>query len=178
MPIINRLSSLFLADFHALLDRLEDPYTTLSLAVREMEESLRDHKVALDSVKEEIELTARHCEQASQRLAALEEELDVCFKSNEEALAKAIIRRKLSAVKNLTELLTRREHLSEQKAKQQAALQEKERQLSMMREKLDLYQHEYENSHGRSENYGPSDLDISDEAVDIAFLKEQQRRAS
>ncbi len=40
MALINRMSRLFTADVHAVLDRLEEPDVLLKHAVREMEEEL------------------------------------------------------------------------------------------------------------------------------------------
>ena len=40
MALITRVSRLFQADFHAVLDRIEDPEALLRQAVREMEEEL------------------------------------------------------------------------------------------------------------------------------------------
>ena len=40
MALINRMSRLFTADVHAVLDRIEEPDVLLKHAVREMEEEL------------------------------------------------------------------------------------------------------------------------------------------
>ena len=40
MALITRVSRLFQADFHAVLDRIEEPEVLLRQAVREMEEEL------------------------------------------------------------------------------------------------------------------------------------------
>ena len=40
MALITRVSRLFQADFHAVLDRIEEPEAILRQAVREMEEEL------------------------------------------------------------------------------------------------------------------------------------------
>ncbi len=42
MALITRVSRLFQADFHAVLDRIEEPEVLLRQAVREMEEELQD----------------------------------------------------------------------------------------------------------------------------------------
>ena len=40
MALVNRISRLFSADFHAVLDRIEEPDLLLRQAIREMEEEL------------------------------------------------------------------------------------------------------------------------------------------
>ena len=59
MAIINRLARLFKADFHAVLDHIEDPELQLKQAVREMEEQLvivaahiQQHTRELDNLAE------------------------------------------------------------------------------------------------------------------------------
>ena len=42
MAIINRVSRLFTADIHAVLDRMEEPVVLLRHCIREMEEELAD----------------------------------------------------------------------------------------------------------------------------------------
>ena len=40
MVLINRISRLFKADFHAVLDRIEEPEQLLKQAIRDMEDDL------------------------------------------------------------------------------------------------------------------------------------------
>ena len=41
MALINRMSRLFTADVHAVLDRIEEPEALLKQAIREMEEEVQ-----------------------------------------------------------------------------------------------------------------------------------------
>ena len=47
MTLITRLSRLFRADFHAVLDRIEEPETLLRQAIREMEEEIACQEQAM-----------------------------------------------------------------------------------------------------------------------------------
>ena len=51
MALINRMSRLFTADVHAVLDRIEEPDVLLRQAIREMEEALErsEHDVRMRS---------------------------------------------------------------------------------------------------------------------------------
>ena len=50
MALITRVSRLFQADFHAVLDRIEEPDLLLRQAVREMEEELARDEQRIDSI--------------------------------------------------------------------------------------------------------------------------------
>ena len=49
MAMMNRLTRLFQADFHAVLDRIEEPDALLHQALRDMEDALArdEHRVSL-----------------------------------------------------------------------------------------------------------------------------------
>ena len=60
MALITRVSRLFQADFHAVLDRIEEPEVLLRQAVREMEEELaRDEQHSKVLHHEQGQLTTR-----------------------------------------------------------------------------------------------------------------------
>ena len=178
MPILNRLSTLVFADMHAVLDKLEDPHTSLKLAVHEMECALADASQEISRHKAILEKQHRHQLQIKEQLAAFDEELSICFESDEEALAKAVLRKKLAREdtqahlrKNITEL--------EQHLEQQLVLyRENERQLSSMREKLAVFDSDVSISDSNVNVSPCSGETVSEEAVEVAYLKELQRRKS
>ncbi len=106
MALITRISRLFTADFHAVLDRIEEPDVLLKHAIREMEQALHDTELRLNKlVREQRQLAAREA-QAKATFDKLDGELDLCFESGEESLARNLIRKKLSVRE--TEALVRR----------------------------------------------------------------------
>ena len=56
MPIINRISRLFTADLHAVLDRIEEPEALLKQAIREMEEeaAASEQRIGRASCRERV----------------------------------------------------------------------------------------------------------------------------
>ena len=97
MALITRVSRLFQADFHAVLDRIEEPEVLLRQAVREMEEELaRDEQRSKMLQHEQRQLITRATD-LEQSLHDIEEELDVCFDAGNDDLARACIRRKLES---------------------------------------------------------------------------------
>ena len=59
MALVNRVTRLFKADFHAVLDRIEEPDVLLRQAIREMQDDLAGDEQQLRSLKVE----ARQLEQ-------------------------------------------------------------------------------------------------------------------
>ena len=65
MALINRISRLFKADFHAVLDQIEEPEQLLKQAIREMEDDLV-----------ETEQRIRVCTHDQEALATRNSEID------------------------------------------------------------------------------------------------------
>ena len=82
MALINRISRLFRADFHAVLDRVEEPEVLLKQALREMEDALHDDgkqlKVLLND-KLNIEMKIGELDNT---VIQINQELDLCFDSS------------------------------------------------------------------------------------------------
>ena len=90
MALINRMSRLFTADVHAVLDRIEEPDVLLKHAVREMEEELARGEQRARVLAHEHETLGERRRKSGAMLAELTSQLDVCFENgNEEQLARA-----------------------------------------------------------------------------------------
>jgi len=174
MALITRISRLFRADLHAVLDRIEEPDLLLRQAVREMEEALsRDEQRVKTLMTEQSQLTARRND-IEQSLRELEDELDVCFASDKEDLARAIVKRKLEAERFVKLLARKRETLNQTLAELQTRLDENRGRLDAMRQKADLLAEEEQSP--REERWAAPDFTIRDAEVEVAFLREKQRR--
>ena len=79
MALINRMSRLFTADVHAVLDRIEEPDVLLKHAVREMEEELARGEQRARALEHEHEALGERQRKAEAALKELGEQLDVCF---------------------------------------------------------------------------------------------------
>jgi len=175
MALITRVSRLFQADFHAVLDRIEEPEVLLRQAVREMEEELaRDEQRSKVLQQEQGQLTARETE-FEQSLHDIEEELDVCFESGNDDLARAWIRRKLEAQRFCKGLSRKRGTLQETLAELNTRLQENQARLESMRQKAELLAAESVRARP-ADNWTIPDISVRDEDVEVAFLREQQQR--
>ena len=101
MALITRLSRLFEADFHAVLDRIEEPDLQLRQAVREMQLALDQNQQRLKLLQHEAEQLAKAAVELTASLEGYDEELDICLAANKDDLARDLLRRKLAADRQL-----------------------------------------------------------------------------
>ncbi len=175
MALITRVSRLFRADIHAVLDRIEEPDVLLKQAVREMEEDItRDDQRIKVLTHEYGQLTARHTE-LDQSLQQIEEQLDVCFTSGKDDLARALIRRKLEAQRLSQVLVKKRAAVQETLAELRNRLKENRGRMTAMQQKLELLAED--DTAARSEAiWATPDITVRDEDVEVSLLREKQKR--
>lgn len=177
MALIKRVVRLFRADFHAVLDRVEEPDVLLRQAMREMEEDLaHDEQQARRYERDREQLAKRQAELERLR-ASLDEELDVCFAAGKEDLARPLIRRRLEAEGTRVLLDRRREDLVAKLDRLAKRLNDNRARYDDMRQKAELFS---ERPHGadRVDDWPEIDVRVRDEDVEVALLRERQRRAA
>ncbi len=176
MPIINRISRLFTADLHAVLDRIEEPEVLLKQAIREMDDAVAASEQRIAQLRREHDQwTARSADIAAS-LDDLDEQLDVCFASDEEVLARALIKRKLETERLAKHISERRDALAEALQVNETQLIENRDSLDALREKAELLI-EHPSANDQSSVLTGA-RPVGDEEVDIAFLREKQRRSA
>ncbi len=175
MALITRVSRLFQADFHAVLDRIEEPEVLLRQAVREMEEELaRDEQRSKIMNHEQGQLTAREND-LEQSLHEIEEELDVCFDTGNDDLARACVKRKLEVQRCCKSLSRKRQALQKTLDDIDTRLRENRARLESMRQKAELLAEESAREQP-VDNWTFPDISVRDEDVEVAFLREKQHR--
>ena len=177
MALITRLSRLFRADAHAVLDRIEEPDLLLRQAVREVEAAIGRDEQRIRLLGHEDRQIRTRIEDAAQTLRRLDEELDVCFDAGKEDLARTLVRRRLEAERLRDALARRGEETASALEQLRRSTEENRSQLDSMRQKVELLANEDE-SREPTAQWSQPDLSVRDEDVEIAFLREKQRRQS
>ena len=175
MALVTRLSRLFQADFHAVLDRIEEPDLQLRQAVREMQFSLDHDKQRLQLLQHEAEQLGKQQVNTGDRLKALDEELDICLAAQQDELARDLVRRKLAAEIQQQRRRELSEALKLQSEELTRQIDEQGQQLTSMKQKLELL---VSNSDPASAASCYSEDVIRSEEIEIALLREKQRRAT
>jgi phage shock protein A len=171
MALINRMSRLFTADVHAVLDRIEEPDVLLKHAVREMEEELARGEQRLRALAHEHEALGERQRKTEALLAELSEQLDVCFENGNEELARKIVKRRLETERLERHVVERRATLAKELAALRAAVEEQREQLDVMRQKAELLATTISGDDFRS-----GDFVIGEAEVEVAYLRERQKR--
>jgi phage shock protein A len=171
MALINRMSRLLTADVHAVLDRIEEPDVLLKHAVREMEEELAHNEQRARKLAHEHEALDERQRKTEALLAQLGAELDVCFATGNDALARKVIKRRLETERLGGQVAERRAALAKEQAALQAAVIEQREQLDVMRQKVELLTAAAPGDDLRSADFG-----VGETEVEIAFLREREKR--
>ena len=182
MAIINRISRLFKADFHAVLDQVEEPHILLRQAIRDMEDDLGETELQLrhnESERDDLNLRREELEQARNEI---DDQLDVCFESEEDELARDLIKRKLETQRLWGRVSTRLNAADKNIQTLKTSLDENRATLESMRQKADLFtERSRHNSRTSAEfedvGWSLRELNVSKADVEVAFLSEKKRRA-
>jgi phage shock protein A len=175
MALITRVSRLFQADFHAVLDRIEEPEAILRQAVREMEEELaRDEQRSTMLQQEQRQIVTR-ITGFEQSLQDIEEELGACFAAGNDDLARASIRRRLEAQRLVGNLSRKLGEIGETLDALKTRIRENRSRLESMRQKAELLADESTRTR-TAENWNTPEVTVSDEEVEVALLREKQHR--
>jgi phage shock protein A len=182
MALLNRVSRLFKADFHAVLDQIEEPETLLKQAIRDMEDEMAagEQRSAL-CIQEQEALAARRSEIAASA-AELDQQLDLCFESGKDELARGVVRRKLEAERLLKRLDAELEANARFLDRQREQLDENRATLESLRQKAELIVRRVPSGGGAGDRDPVTrlarDLRVGDDEVEIAFLREKAARSS
>lgn len=177
MPLIKRLSRAFRADMHAVLDSIEEPASLLKQAVREMEDDVLSDQQHLKQLYK-----ARDHQQSTQRdyqlqLNDINEEIEVSFAADQHELARKAIRRRLELERTMKLLARQQQSTERQSDELQQRLKENQEKLNAMRQKQEvLVSTNSEDTLETAPQY--SGVAVSEDEVEIAFLKEQKARTT
>jgi phage shock protein A len=176
MALITRVSRLFRADLHAVLDRIEEPDLLLRQAVREMEEDLAGDEQRVKLLKHEHGQLVSRQKDTEESLNGIDEELDVCFASQNDDLARALIKRKLEAQHFHKALERKRQALAKTLGALNTRIDENRSRLESMRQKAELLGEQDTPGHQEADWSTPGTT-VRDEDVEVAFLREKQKRS-
>ena len=174
MALITRLSRLFEADFHALLDRIEEPDLQLKQALREMQFALDQDRQRLKLLQHEAEQVDKAATDVAASIKDFDDELNICLAAKKDDLARDLIRRKLAGERQLQALQHRSASIDSQRQSLTSEIDEQTQQLASMKQKLELLVSEDNPLDGAGFDHANT---IRNEEIEIALLREKERRA-
>jgi phage shock protein A len=173
MALVTRLSRLFQADFHAVLDRIEEPDLQLRQAVREMQFALDQDQQRKQLLQHEADQLDKAVVGIGDKLQALDEELDICIAADKDDLARDLVHRKLAAEKQLQATSDRSTAIDLQGQTLTRQIDEQTQQLTSMKQKLELLVKVDDMT--VDANFASAEV-IRNEEIEIALLREKQKR--
>ncbi len=177
MALLNRITRLFKADFHAVIDQLEEPDVLLKQSVREMEAALQQDRQTLKGLQQQQCQFSDRIHEFENSITKIDEELNICFNAANEALARVLIKRKLECQQLHKMVNAKRTSLKQEIDQLQACIDEHAPRLEAMQQKLDLICEEA--PHRDAEQpWSATAITITDADVDVALLREKQQRRS
>jgi phage shock protein A len=177
MALINRITRLFRADFNAVLDRIEEPESLLKDAIREMELLIENDTRQSKHMEQEKAETNERLHVTEQSLLKIDKELDLCFETNNEVLARKLVKRKLETQRYCQLTIHRHRQIEKVLEDIESRLNENRDRLSTIKQKLELL--DGNTLSAESKSYHPDNyIFIQDDEVEIAFIQEKQQRIS
>jgi phage shock protein A len=180
MALINRITRLIKTDFHAVLDQIEEPEQILKQSIRDMEDELVLTQQELTQTTFQYEAVMGRLSEFKIALDEQDRELELCFQSGEEQLARSLVRKKLETGHLLKRITSNSRLLQKQIQQKQSIYHEQAATLERLRQKAELFIQTI--SAGPAE-YAPDqsgwlegDMSVSAEEVEIAFLREKRSR--
>jgi phage shock protein A len=183
MALINRISRLFKADFHAVLDQIEEPEQVLKQAIRDMEDDLAATEQRINLCAYDQEALSVRKSELENAIAETDGQLDLCFESEKDDLAKTLVRKKLEAGRLLKRLGAKHTANEKYLTDQGAMLDENRTTLEGLRQKAELFAQTTPAPSGdRSEfddiAWMAREMTIGDDEVEVAFLREKSLRGT
>lgn len=181
MALLNRMSRLFRADLNAVLDQIEEPEQILKQAIREMEDELSRSDRRIACCKQEQETLQARIRDLSAAEADLERELDLCFETKKDDLAKSLIRRKLLAARTTKRLVSDMQTNERYLERETRLLEENRTTLEGLRQKAEIFLAEAPGKNGsKVTDLGDfhRDMSVTEDEIEIAFLREQAARSA
>ena len=179
MTIIARITRLFKADLHGILDSLEEPEEVVKQAIRDMEEEIATKEHRLDELHTVLQRLAREAQELTASMQESERQIDLCFAADNEPLAKSLIRKRLEMAKRAREIARAQDETRVKSETLANQIAEHKERLAAVVQKLKLYEETRPSQPWASSLCTPLQSGglVTDDEVEVAFLEEKRRRS-
>jgi len=180
MTLIARITRLFKADLHGILDSLEEPEEVVKQAIRDMEEEIATKEHRLGELHTVLQRLAREAQELTASMQESERQIDLCFAAGNEPLAKSLIRKRLEMAKRARGIARAQDETRVKSEALASQIAEHKEQLAAVVQKLKLYEETQPSQPWALSLCAPLQGGglVSDDEVEVAFLEEKRRRSS
>lgn len=173
MSILTRITSLFKADIHGILDNLEQPEIVLKQAIRDMQDEIDKATATIGILSQQRDRMLQKKQTLSGHVQELQYQLQFCFNEDNETLAKSVIRKKLQAEITLNQISGQLKNINEDINQLTNETKERQQKLETIRDKLTLFSEQAEFKENSTVSETVSSVTVDD--VELAFLHEKKR---
>lgn len=177
MALFTRIGRLFRADLHAVLDSIEEPAEVLRQSIRDMKDVISDGEDEVRVGERQLARLRRQAEAIETDIQGLDRELDTCFETGEQELARAVVRKKLGAAGRLKKVDAAIADLTSLQADRSATLARQSETVEALRQKAELFAATATAEPPDSGNRRGTVPVVSEDDVEIALLQEQRARS-
>jgi phage shock protein A len=179
MTLITRISRLFKADLHGILDGLEEPEEVIKQAIRDMEEDIATQERRLEELRTIMQRLAREAQETTATMQEIESQIDICFAAENESLARNLIRKRLEMARRAKGIARAQEETQAQSDELATRIAAHKAQLASVVQKLRAYEATQPRPPWTSSPCAPlqGGSAITDDEVEVAFLEEKRRRS-
>jgi len=179
MTLIARVTRLFKADLHGILDSLEEPEEVVKQAIRDMEEDIATQERRLAELHAVMQRLAIEAQELTASMQEIERQIDLCFAAGNEPLAKNLLRKRLEMIKRARGIARAQDETRAKSEVRTKQLTEHKEQLAAVVQKLKLYEETRASQPWASSLCSPLQgaSVVTDDEVEVAFLEEQRRRS-
>jgi len=184
LAILTRLSRLMHADFHAIIDSIEEPDLLLKQSIREMEASVEALQTGTRQTELDIEQLVIRLERTKELNTRYQQDLDICFDSSDEVLAKTIIRKKMENQRVQSCLDDKLERLRNEFSTLNNRFNDSQDRLEALKQRAELVLNTKASERdpaactSDSENSYSGQATVTSQEIEIEFLREKSLRST
>lgn len=178
MAILTRVIRLFKADFHGVMDQLEDKELLLKQYLREMEASLQEKEHQLNQIFKRGETIRRDLELRDEEIDGLEKDLVLSLRKKKDDIAKLLVRKQLGQKALCDQLRQQLRSLEEDQERRGRLLGEQRLQYDRLKVKAAAFysreqQHVYDAAHTIWGNTGACPV-ADEKEIELELLRRKE----
>ncbi len=139
MAIFSRIFRLCKADFHGVMDQMEDKGLLLKQYLREMEAALRQKQERQSQLHQSCRQIERELSQREEEVDKLEKDLDLAVRKDKDDIAKMLIRKRRTIQAGCQGLQRQLQALEEEKGELAQVLEQQQMQYQELKAKAAVY---------------------------------------
>ncbi len=173
MGLLTRMTTLFKADAHGVVDSIEDRSLLLKQHLREAETELVGKRARLEAVAAEEKQSRETSKHLATEMKRLEEDVSLAIDGDKEELARFAIKKLLGLKRRAEQVERRGKQLREECAEVEKELERQEEELTELRVRVKAF---LARAHAGEEGFRFIERAVEDEEIEIELLRRRQGR--